>query len=197
MTTKLMIYSNLNFKKIFEQIFFNLNPEFKKLIDLNKRIKTTDCSIILVENLKIIKDFKLLKSDIVLTTQLHESENFVEANILKAPTDIRSLKNIVLNLILAKKNSFEHLTILDQKLINTKNKKYCFLTNIEKNILDELMKLNKIKRDEIKEKILNIKNNIETNSLDSHLTRIRKKIEKIDNEIKIVSKNEYILILQS
>ena len=34
MTTKLMIYSNLNFKKIFEQIFFNLNPEFKKLIDL-------------------------------------------------------------------------------------------------------------------------------------------------------------------
>ena len=53
MTTKLMIYSNLNFKKIFEQIFFNLKPEFKKLTDLNKRIKATDCSIILVENLKM------------------------------------------------------------------------------------------------------------------------------------------------
>lgn len=197
MTNKIMIYSNLNLKKIFEQIFFNLQPEFKKLTDLKKRIKTADCSIILVENLKSIKGFKLLKSDIVLTTQLHDGDNFVETNILKAPTDIHSLKNIVSNLIFVKKNSFENLTILDQKLINTKNKKYCFLTNIEKNILDGLMKSNKIKRDEIKEKILNIKNNIETNSLDSHLTRIRKKIEKIDNEIKIISKDEYILILKS
>ena len=52
----------------------------------------------------------------------------------------------------------------------------------------------KIRRNEIKESVLNIKKNVETNSLDSHLTRIRKKIDKIDKNVKIFSKNEYILI---
>ena len=58
----------------------------------------------------------------------------------------------------------------------------------------ELMTKKKIRRNEIKESVLNIKKNIETNSLDSHLTRIRKKIDKIDKNVKIFSKNEYILI---
>ena len=46
----------------------------------------------------------------------------------------------------------------------------------------------------IKENILNIKSNIETNSLDSHLTRIRKKMNKIKSNVKIQTKNEKLLI---
>ena len=46
----------------------------------------------------------------------------------------------------------------------------------------------------IKENILNIKSSIETNSIDSHLTRIRKKLDKIDTKLKIQSKNDSLTI---
>ena len=46
----------------------------------------------------------------------------------------------------------------------------------------------------IKENILNIKSNIETNSLESHLSRIRKKMNTIKTKVKIQTKNEKLLI---
>ena len=46
----------------------------------------------------------------------------------------------------------------------------------------------------IKLNILNIKRGIETNSLDSHLSRIRKKLNKIKSKILITSKNDQIFI---
>ena len=42
---------------------------------------------------------------------------------------------------------------------------------------------------------LNIKSNIQTNSLESHLTRIRKKMNKIGTTVKIQTKNEKLLIV--
>ena len=41
---------------------------------------------------------------------------------------------------------------------------------------------------------LNIKSNIETNSLESHLTRIRKKMSKVRTSVKIQTKSEKLLI---
>ena len=46
----------------------------------------------------------------------------------------------------------------------------------------------------IKENILKIKSNIETNSLESHLTRIRKKMNEIETVVKIQTRNEKLLI---
>ena len=46
----------------------------------------------------------------------------------------------------------------------------------------------------IQENILNIKSTIKTNSLDSHLTRIRKKMNTIKTRVKIQTKNEKLLI---
>ena len=40
----------------------------------------------------------------------------------------------------------------------------------------------------------NIKSNVETNSLESHLTRIRKKMNKVKTDVQIRSKNERLLI---
>ena len=49
-------------------------------------------------------------------------------------------------------------------------------------------------KDFIKENILKIKSDIETNSLESHLTRIRKKMNKIKTIVKIQTKGEKLLI---
>jgi len=84
--------------------------------------------------------------------------------------------------------------MIDNNLTNTKSKISIKVTEVEKQILVNLFEINIIKRQEVKEKILNIKQNIETNSLDSHLTRIRKKLKKIKSEINIISRDDTLSI---
>ena len=72
-----------------------------------------------------------------------------------------------------------------------------FLTDIECEILISLINKKSCDKDYIKTNILKIKTNIETNSLDSHLTRIRKKLEKIKTDVKIKSKNDVLSIFSN
>ena len=67
------------------------------------------------------------------------------------------------------------------------------LTDIENNILIKLIETKKCKKDYLKENILNISHKIETHSLDSHLSRIRKKFEKIQTSLNLKSKKNYII----
>ena len=194
MSNKITVYSDINIKKILDQIFSDKTIEYKKLSSFRNRSKKQGCTIILIEDIKSLNEKFFVKSDIVVTNDLNIKENNDTPNFFSSPIKIDLLKNLVSHNIFTEKNSFNNLTIIDQRLINSKNNKSCFLTSIEKNILMELMTKKKIRRNEIKESVLNIKKNVETNSLDSHLTRIRKKIDKIDKNVKIFSKNEYILI---
>ena len=82
----------------------------------------------------------------------------------------------------------------EKKLFNFKNNKSCFLTDIENEILRHLFKTKNCTKKYIKKNILKIKVDIETNSLESHLTRIRKKLEKIETEIIIQSKNDNLIL---
>ena len=68
------------------------------------------------------------------------------------------------------------------------------LTDIENNILIKLIETKKFKKEKLKENILNISLEIETHSLDSHLSRIRKKFEKIQTSLNLKSKKNYIIL---
>ena len=65
---------------------------------------------------------------------------------------------------------------------------------METEILSHLIIEKESTKKYIQENILNIKSTIQTNSLDSHLTRIRKKMYKIKTSVKIQSKSEKLLI---
>ena len=82
----------------------------------------------------------------------------------------------------------------EEKLINLDNDNFCYLTKIELEILICLIRKKEISKNFIKENILNIRSNIETNSLESHLSRIRKKMSLIKTKVKIQTKNEKLLI---
>ena len=74
-------------------------------------------------------------------------------------------------------------------LLNTDNEKEVYLTEMEFNIIKSLIQSTIVSRAEIKKEILNLNADIETKSLDSHLSRIRKKIREIDLRIEILSPN--------
>ena len=107
--------------------------------------------------------------------------------------NIYKIKKILQN----NKTKFESIEIIDKKMINSLNNKSCFLTEIEEDILTYLINTKEGSKEFIRSNILNLKSNIETNSIDSHLTRIRKKLDKLETNIKIKTKNDHLLIFVS
>ena len=79
-------------------------------------------------------------------------------------------------------------------MTNIKNNSFCYLTKLETEILSHLIIQKESTKKYIQENILNIKSTIQTNSLESHVTRIRKKMNQIETTVKIKSKNEKLLI---
>ena len=53
----------------------------------------------------------------------------------------------------------------------------------------ELVKQKKIKRDDVLETVFKINKNVDTKTIESHLTRIRKKLFTIDSEVRIFLKD--------
>jgi hypothetical protein len=80
--------------------------------------------------------------------------------------------------IYLEKNSF---------LVNKNNNKKIYLTETELSLLKFLFKENSVQKQKLKIEILEQKITIDTKSLESHLSRIRKKIKKIDSNVSISS----------
>ena len=113
---------------------------------------------------------------------------------LITPATIAQIKNTIENFLENLKLQFHDISIFKEKITNINNNSFCYLTNIELNILTCLIKEKIITKNYIKKNILNIKPNLETNSIESHLTRIRKKMNKINTSLKIKSRNEELLL---
>ena len=80
------------------------------------------------------------------------------------------------------------LLVKSNTVANLQNDKKTILTNTEIQILNLLVLGSKVERKFLERKVLNFKNEISSNSLDSHLVRLRKKIKLINKNIEIISK---------
>lgn len=114
--------------------------------------------------------------------------------IVKAPIKINQLKDMIINHFQNEFMIYEDFKITGDNIQNLTNKKNSFLTNLEKFIIIELIKNKSVSRDYFLEKILGLKKNIETKTIESHLTRIRKKLLKIDSKVQILSKDNNIFL---
>ena len=199
MKNKLNIFSNEkinNFLKIFfsdyEIVFMNLN-----VIEYTKQ--STSLNIVIISNDKDLNliNFKKLNDNFLVITNMNLNTLNFKDNIqyIKTPLPIKKLKNKIQNFIQNLKVKFHDISVDNEKIINLQNNSFCYLTKIEYEILRYLIREKQTNKNFIKENILNIKSNIETNSLESHLTRIRKKMNMIKTAVKIQTKNEKLLIV--
>ena len=141
-----------------------------------------------------INKFKRFKNILFILnkkTNLNENHN---NSILEYPITISQLKYKVSKFFSNQKKFVFDIEISDQRIININNKKFCFFTHVEKDIFRELINQQKIKRKYLEENILKINFKVETRSLDSHLSRIRKKLKMIHSKIKIISRSENVIL---
>ena len=198
MKNTLNIFSNKKLRGLLNSLLFKHEPFFFDLDEINTNIQNTQANIIFINNQKDLShiNFQSLNENYLLISNLKKNELNYHKNIklILAPITIDNLNNIVKNFLQNLKLQFHDISIENEKLRNLKNNTSCYLTKIELEILIHLISEKETSKNFIKENILNIKSNIETNSLESHLTRIRKKMNNVKTQVKIQTRSEKLLI---
>ena len=141
--------------------------------------------------------------------KISENENFIfacmdfsvfqkfslsEKNTLISPFSISRLVDFVNNIINTKKYIFNNIELCNHIITNKKTKEIVHLTQAENHILLKLFKEKNVKKKLIERDVLEIKQELNTSSMDSHLNRIRKKLKKISSCITISSKDKYVCL---
>ena len=197
MKKKINIFSDRKIKFFLIELFSDYKLSFIDLNNIQKYIENTAINIIFLndkENTNLI-DFKKLSDNFLLISNI-KNENLNKNNqVIRIPKSINNIKTIIENFVENVKIKFHDISIVNEKLTNIKNNSFCYLTKLESEILTYLIIEKEGTKKYIQENILNIKSTIQTNSIDSHLTRIRKKMNKIKTSVKIQSKSEKLLII--
>ena len=195
MKHELNIFCNNNIKKFLYSLLSDYELTIMKLDQIKNNIQVSQVNIIFISNNDIdLKDYSKLSYNCLIISNLKKLNFKNKSNILNSPLSINHLKNSIDHFVQNLKVQFHDLSLYNEKLINLDNDDFCYLTKIELDILTYLIRKKETSKNFIKENILNIKSNIETNSLESHLSRIRKKMNTIKTKVKIQTKNEKLLI---
>ena len=179
-----------------KKILNNLQLIQKSIKNLSHSPLIDEGGIILLNNINSkIKNIKNLSNNYLLITN-DKKNNYMKENItvLETPTSPQIIKSSVENFLLNHVFKYHDINIYHHNLLNTKTNISCTLTDIERKILIYIFQNNNCSKKDIKKNVLNLKKNVQTNSVESHLTRIRKKFEEIKSNYIIKSKNDKIRI---
>ena len=195
MKNEINIFCNNNIKNFLSSLLSDYELTIMKLDQIKDNIQVSQANIIIISNNDIgFRDYSKLSKNCLLISNLKKLNFKNKSNILNSPLTINNLKNRIEYFVQNLKVQFHDLSLYNERLINLDNDNFCYLTKIELEILTYLIRKKETSKNFIKENILNIKSNIETNSLESHLSRIRKKINTLKSKVKIQTKNEKLLI---
>ncbi len=198
MKKKINIFSNNKIKFFLSELLCDYETSFMNLEEIEKKYKKSNTNILILRNEidASLINFKNLNDNFLILSNLSNTKLNLKKNIriLKTPVSIINIKTTIEKFLNNLKIHFHDISIVNEKMTNTINNSSCYLTSLEVEILTHLIKESETTKNFIKENILNIKADIETNSLESHLTRIRKKMNQINTAVKIQSKNEKLII---
>ena len=198
MKSKLNIFSNNKINEFIKNLLSKYELIFLELENINYKEQNTSVNIIFINKEKDFNkiNFENLNENNLIISNIRDKKLNLNNRLqsLTIPTSINNIKNKIESFIQNLKVQFHDILIDNEKLTNLKNNSFCYLTKIEVEILTCLIREKEISKNFIKENILKIKSNIETNSLESHLTRIRKKMNEIETAVKIQTRNEKLLI---
>ena len=195
MKNGLNIFCNNNIKNFLPSFLSDYELTIMKLDQIKDNIQVSQANIIIIINNDFdLRDYSKLGDNCLIISNLKNLNFNNKSNILNSPLSINQIKKRIEHFVQNLKVQFHDLSLYNEKLINLNNDNFCYLTKIELEILTYLIRKKETSKNLIKENILNIKSNIETNSLESHLSRIRKKINTLKSKVKIQTKNEKLLI---
>ena len=186
----------------FSSLLNELDLNYKISLDSNTESNADHLlvRIIFVENVQLIK-LKKLSYDNVPTIFLLNNKNFLTKNKLKLldfhvclilPVEILSLREII-NILLTKYNFFKKSKIVINNYEIDSNQRVIIkdgiktkLTEKELELILTLNKNNGLKKSFLLKKIWNHNSDLESHAFETHLHRLRKKIDKFFKDKKFI-----------
>ena len=201
MKTKLEIFSTEELKIFFINLheFFDISVKSFGELDISQDKK--NLSIVFLENQNIVSEKTIKK--------IHKNENFIfvckdfsvfqkfslsQKNTFVSPFSINKFIDIINNFINTRKHTFRSIELNNNSATNIKTNEKIDLTQAENHILLKLFKEKKIKKKILERDALQIKQELNTSSMESHLNRIRKKLKKINSYFTIFSRDKTVYL---
>jgi hypothetical protein len=201
MKNKLEIFSTKELKSFFINLgeFFDIST--KSFSELEIFSDKNFFSIVFLDNQSRVSP-KTIKN-------IYENENFIfvckdlsvlqkfslkQKNTLISPVSINKLVDIINSFINTKKHIFKNIELSNQSVTNTRTNEKIHLTQAENQILLKLFKEKNVKKQTLERDALQIRQDLNTSSMESHLNRIRKKLKNISSHFTISSKDKSVYL---
>ena len=201
MKNKLEIFSTKELKSFFINLgeFFDIST--KSFSELETFSDKKNFSIVFLDNQSRVSQ-KTIKN-------IYENENFIfvckdlsvlqkfslkQKNTLISPVSINKLVDIINSFINTKKHIFKNIELSNQLVTNTRTNEKIHLTQAENQILLKLFKEKNVKKQTLERDALQIRQDLNTSSMESHLNRIRKKLKNISSHFTISSKDKSVYL---
>ena len=196
---EIYLYSEKKIYNIINEMFTGYEIQIISA-DKIKKNNFINNNILLVVDWVFLKDINksfFLNNNVVifcLTNEDINKKSFFHAKVFKKHINIKKFIDNVTTFFEGNSINYGDIKIVGEKIINNKTEKEIFLTTLEKDILRLLIDKEKTEKSFILEKVLKIKKDTETKTIESHLTRIRNKLTKINSKLKIISRFEKVFL---
>ena len=201
MKIKVNIFSSQKLKNFFINLDSFFDISLKNFDELDDCCTSRNLSIVFFDHQdfvdkKILNKILLNENFIFIYKELPMIEKpslDLKKNMI-APLSISKFLDKINEIINKKKHAYRNIE-LDTNFITNKNtKEKNYLTQAENLILVKLFSEKNINKKLLERDVLNIKQDLNTSSIESHLNRIRKKLKKIDSDFSIFSKNNNVYL---
>ena len=201
MKTKLEIFSTERLTNFFTNLHELFDISVKSFEELETSDDKKNLSIVFLDNHNIVLEKNIKK--------ICENENFIfvckdlsvfqkfslnKKNTFISPVSINKLIDIINNFINTRKHTFANIELNNNLATNIETNQKIDLTQAENHILLKLFKEKNVKKRTLERDALQIKQDLNTSSMESHLNRIRKKLKKISSHCTISSKDKYVCL---
>ncbi len=200
MKNKIYLHSKPSLINIIKEIFFDFEVH-SIVFDYSNCGEHINNNIIIFDEHNVTKGFNesfFINNNVVvwLPKKINNPDKtkYHKTKLFYTNTNVKKFFDEVKTFFDSKTVIFKNNKILDEKIINIDSGLSSLLTPLEKQILIVLIEKKQINREYILESVLKINKNVETKTIESHLTRIRKKLSKIKSQIHISSKDDIFFI---
>ena len=193
-------FSEKKFQTIIKEIFIGFQINFIS-IDNIKKNNLINQNILLIANIDILIDLKdsfFSNNNVVVicpSNKYFSKSFFANTKVFDKHININKFIDDVSTYFVKNSLNYEDIEIIGERIVNKKTKKETFLTALEKDILILLVDQKQAEKNFLLENVLKIKKDTETKTIESHLTRIRNKLLKINSNLKIISKDHKVFLI--
>ena len=178
----------VNFLKLKNFSFLDINSIYEKKCDKLILIDPSTPEEEFTRVLEKIKKDNFYSTFLVIPNEYKNKKLSSDFIKIFYPIHIKKFEQILNDKIALKDLFFQDIHIENNNfLVNVFNQKRIHLTETEMNIIKLLIKDTVVKKEKLKTEILNLNLELDTKSLESHISRIRKKFSNIKSNISIIS----------